>query len=97
MAVPSLPTYLPEMVKPLENTMSSALASSYSSWEILPCSSMAPRMVSCRSRLFSLVQELRVGSYMEGLLVIPIRLAHSASVRSDTSLLKYIREAVTTP
>ena len=85
------------MVKPLENTMSSALASSYSSWEIFSCSSMAPRMVSCRSRLFSRVQELRVGSYMEGLLVIPIRLAHSASVRSDTSLLKYIREAVTTP
>ena len=54
-------------------------------------------MVSWRSRLFSRVQELMKGSYMEGLLVIPIRLAHSASVRSDTSLLKYMREAVTTP
>ena len=34
---------------------------------------------------------------MEGLLVMPIKLAHSASVRSDTSLRKYIRDAVTTP
>ena len=34
--VPSLPTYLPEMVKPLANWISSATAASYSSWSILP-------------------------------------------------------------
>ena len=34
---------------------------------------------------------------MEGLLVMPIMLAHSASVSSDTSLPKYTRAAVITP
>ena len=54
-------------------------------------------MVSCRSRLFSRVQELMKGSYMEGLLVMPIMLAHSANDSSDTSLPKYTRAAVITP
>jgi len=42
-------------------------------------------MVSCRVLLFS---RLMKGSYFEGLFVMPMMLAHSASVRSFGSLPK---------
>ena len=81
------------------NTSSSATAWSYSSWEIIPCSSMAWRINSWRSLLYcavvlvspvsaSVISRLLRGSYLEGLLVMAIKLAHSARESSDTCFPK---------
>ena len=66
-------------------------------WSIFSWASMASSTSSWRLRFCSRVQSLRRGSYWEGLLVMLMRHAHSARVSSDTSLWKYIREAVCTP